>query len=152
MRKNRFTFHTKFKTTAFQLREPSNDNMCVKLNSFCVTRLPSLLRGYDDGYQVTVNFDLRVLFIGNTAPSLSKIRNISNLTYLLSTDYAWLSILLYISGKLCSTVAIRIVYIYTSELFPTYTRNTMHALCSALGRVAAIIAPQTPLLVSYLDI
>ncbi|KAJ8724764.1 hypothetical protein PYW07_015722 [Mythimna separata] len=64
-------------------------------------------------------------------------------------DYAWLSVLLYISGKLCSTVAIRIVYIYTSELFPTYTRNTMHALCSALGRVAAIIAPQTPLLIDY---
>ncbi|XP_047023778.1 solute carrier family 22 member 5-like [Helicoverpa zea] len=65
------------------------------------------------------------------------------------TDYAWLSILLYVSGKFFSTISIRIVYIYTSELFPTYTRNTMHALCSALGRIAAIIAPQTPLLMQY---
>ncbi|CAH1635001.1 unnamed protein product [Spodoptera littoralis] len=68
---------------------------------------------------------------------------------ILPTGYGWLSILLYVSGKLCSSVSIRIVYIYTSELFPTYTRNTMHALCSALGRIAAIVAPQTPLLLDY---
>ncbi|KAH9637008.1 hypothetical protein HF086_009711 [Spodoptera exigua] len=68
---------------------------------------------------------------------------------ILPKGYGWLSILLYVSGKLCSSVSIRIVYIYTSELFPTYTRNTMHALCSALGRIAAIVAPQTPLLLDY---
>uniref|UniRef100_A0A2A4K3J3 Major facilitator superfamily (MFS) profile domain-containing protein n=1 Tax=Heliothis virescens TaxID=7102 RepID=A0A2A4K3J3_HELVI len=68
---------------------------------------------------------------------------------IVSADYAWLSILLYVSGKFFSTISIRIVYIYTSELFPTYTRNTMHALCSALGRIAAVIAPQTPLLMQY---
>nr|XP_049697133.1 solute carrier family 22 member 1 [Helicoverpa armigera] len=65
------------------------------------------------------------------------------------TDYGWLSILLYVSGTFFSSISMRIVYVYTSELFPTYTRNTMHALCSALGRVSAIIAPQTPLLMQY---
>ncbi|XP_049697134.2 organic cation transporter protein [Helicoverpa armigera] len=68
---------------------------------------------------------------------------------LVPTEYGWLSILLYVSGTFFSSISMRIVYVYTSELFPTYTRNTMHALCSALGRVSAIIAPQTPLLMQY---
>lgn len=46
-----------------------------------------------------------------------------------------------------ATFSYNIVYIYTSELFPTYTRNSMHAICSAMGRVGSLIAPQTPLLV-----
>ncbi|CAH0629133.1 unnamed protein product [Chrysodeixis includens] len=64
-------------------------------------------------------------------------------------DYAWLSVLLYGGGNFSVFLSIRIIYIYTSELFPTYTRNTMHALCSALGRTGAVLAPQTPLLMAY---
>ncbi|KAJ0179119.1 hypothetical protein K1T71_004831 [Dendrolimus kikuchii] len=61
----------------------------------------------------------------------------------------WLSISLYLAGKFMATISYATVYLYTSELFPTYTRNTMHALCSSLGRVASILAPQTPLLTVY---
>ncbi|CAH0629132.1 unnamed protein product [Chrysodeixis includens] len=67
----------------------------------------------------------------------------------LPSGYTSLSIFLYIGGKFSTFISIRIIYIYTSELFPTYTRNTMHALCSALGRTGAILAPQTPLLMAY---
>ncbi|KAG6447798.1 hypothetical protein O3G_MSEX005178 [Manduca sexta] len=65
-------------------------------------------------------------------------------------DYlAWLSVVVYMLGKLMSSVYFNITYIYTSELFPTYTRNSMHALCSSLGRIGSILAPQTPLLMVY---
>ncbi|XP_026745435.1 solute carrier family 22 member 1-like [Trichoplusia ni] len=67
----------------------------------------------------------------------------------LPSGYTSLSIFLYVGGKFSAFISIRIIYIYTSELFPTYTRNTMHALCSALGRTGAILAPQTPLLMYY---
>ncbi|CAK1551534.1 unnamed protein product [Leptosia nina] len=64
-------------------------------------------------------------------------------------DLPWLSITFYMAGKLMSSFYFAITYIYTSELFPTYTRNSMHALCSSLGRVGSIVAQQTPLLVVY---
>ncbi|CAH2262757.1 jg14981 [Pararge aegeria aegeria] len=58
----------------------------------------------------------------------------------------WLSILFYMAGKLMCAFFFYITYVYTAELFPTYTRNSMHALCSSIGRVGSIVAPQTPLL------
>ncbi|XP_028039548.1 solute carrier family 22 member 3-like [Bombyx mandarina] len=67
----------------------------------------------------------------------------------LPTDLPWLSLIVYITGKLMSSFYFSITYMYTSELFPTYTRNSMHALCSSLGRIGSIIAPQTPLLMAY---
>ncbi|KAJ8724761.1 hypothetical protein PYW07_015719 [Mythimna separata] len=67
----------------------------------------------------------------------------------LPTNMAWLSILMFMISKLMATLYFTITYMYTSELFPTYTRNSMHALCSSLGRVGSIVAPQTPLLTQY---
>ncbi|XP_075972401.1 organic cation transporter protein-like [Anticarsia gemmatalis] len=60
-----------------------------------------------------------------------------------------LSTSLFLIGKFMATISYAIVYLYTSELFPTYTRNTMHSLCSSLGRTATMLAPQTPLLMRY---
>lgn len=67
----------------------------------------------------------------------------------LPTNYEWLSITTFLVSKLMVTLYFGITYMYTSELFPTYTRNSMHALCSSLGRVGSIVAPQTPLLTMY---
>ncbi|XP_073946101.1 uncharacterized protein isoform X2 [Choristoneura fumiferana] len=61
----------------------------------------------------------------------------------------WLTISIYMVGKLVSTTFFTITYIFTSELFPTYTRNSMHALCSSVGRIGGLAAPQTPLLRVY---
>lgn len=82
----------------------------------------------------------------------SRIRpDLHFLSYLLNNlwvlDLSWLSILLYMIGKLMTSLYFGITYLYTSELYPTLTRNSMHALCSSIGRIGAIIAPQTPLLV-----
>lgn len=54
---------------------------------------------------------------------------------------------LFMLFEMLATFSYNIVYMYTSELFPTYTRNSMHSICSAIGRVGSLIAPQTPLLV-----
>ncbi|CAG9791744.1 unnamed protein product [Diatraea saccharalis] len=61
----------------------------------------------------------------------------------------WLSISFYMAGKLMSSFYFSITYMFTSELFPTYTRNSMHALCSSIGRIGSMVAPQTPLLMHY---
>ncbi|XP_023944220.2 organic cation transporter protein [Bicyclus anynana] len=67
----------------------------------------------------------------------------------LPTHLPWLSIMVYMAGKLMCTFYFYITYIYTAELFPTYTRNSMHSLCSSIGRIGSIVAPQTPLLEMY---
>ncbi|CAB3220797.1 unnamed protein product [Arctia plantaginis] len=69
----------------------------------------------------------------------------------LPNKLAWLSLLMFMIGKLMASLYFNITYIYTSELFPTYTRNSMHAICSSLGRIGSIVAPQTPLLAVYWD-
>lgn len=62
----------------------------------------------------------------------------------------WLVVTIYMASKLTSAMFFKITYIFTSELFPTYTRNSMQALCSSLGRIGGIVATQMPLLVNIL--
>lgn len=64
------------------------------------------------------------------------------------TEYAWLGLVLLMLFELLATFSYNIVYMFTSELFPTYTRHSLHALCAAAGRLGALLAPQVPLLVS----
>lgn len=66
----------------------------------------------------------------------------------LCLGYAWAGLALFMAFETLATFSYNIVYMYTSELFPTYTRNSMHSICSAVGRVGSLLAPQTPLLVS----
>ncbi|PZC83432.1 hypothetical protein B5X24_HaOG207815 [Helicoverpa armigera] len=63
--------------------------------------------------------------------------------------YPIISTSLFFGGKFMSAIASGTIYLYTTELFPTYTRNTMHALCSSIGRIGSILAPQTTLLLHY---
>nr|XP_026490940.1 solute carrier family 22 member 3-like [Vanessa tameamea]XP_026490948.1 solute carrier family 22 member 3-like [Vanessa tameamea] len=63
--------------------------------------------------------------------------------------YAWLGLALFMAFEMLATFSYNIVYMYTSELFPTYTRNSMHSICSATGRIGSLLAPQTPLLMAY---
>ncbi|KAJ0174389.1 hypothetical protein K1T71_010535 [Dendrolimus kikuchii] len=63
--------------------------------------------------------------------------------------YAWAGLALFMAFETLATFSYNIVYMYTSELFPTYTRNSMHSICSAVGRVGSLVAPQTPLLLSF---
>ncbi|XP_068620361.1 solute carrier family 22 member 3-like [Battus philenor] len=63
-----------------------------------------------------------------------------------SQGHAAAGLALFLAFEMLATFSYNIVYMYTSELFPTCTRNSMHAACSAAGRGGALLAPQTPLL------
>ncbi|XP_059057321.1 organic cation transporter protein-like [Achroia grisella] len=54
-------------------------------------------------------------------------------------------------GKLAITFAFNSVYVFTAELFPTHARSSALAACSLVGRVGSILAPQTPLLSTYVQ-
>lgn len=54
---------------------------------------------------------------------------------------------LFLLGKVCITIAFTVLYVFTSELFPTYVRQSFLSACSTIGSFGTIIAPQTPLLV-----
>lgn len=47
------------------------------------------------------------------------------------------------------SIAFTILYLYTSELFPTCLRQSCMNSCNTFGRVGAVLAPQIPLLVSF---
>ncbi|CAG5054644.1 unnamed protein product [Parnassius apollo] len=63
----------------------------------------------------------------------------------------WLQTSLNLFGKLCISMVFSSIYVYTGELYPTGLRHRMMAVCSMVGRIGQIIAPQTPLLMSYME-
>lgn len=60
---------------------------------------------------------------------------------------ATLRLLLFLIGKFAITASFNILYVYTTEIFPTNMRNGLMSTCSMIGRVGSMLAPQTPLLV-----
>ncbi|CAH1636283.1 unnamed protein product [Spodoptera littoralis] len=63
----------------------------------------------------------------------------------------WLQTTLNLLGKLCISMAFSSIYIYTGELFPTQARHRLLGTCSMAGRIGALVAPQTPLLMTYME-
>lgn len=68
---------------------------------------------------------------------------------LIPTEQQEVSLVAYLLGKLFITVSFNVIYIYTTELFPTSLRHSIMACCSMLGRIGSMLAPQTPLLEMY---
>ncbi|EDW79038.2 uncharacterized protein Dwil_GK10651 [Drosophila willistoni] len=59
------------------------------------------------------------------------------------------SLTLFLIGKLAITCSFQILYFFTSEIFPTNVRNSLLSMCSMVGRIGSMLAPQTPLLAKY---
>ena len=63
-----------------------------------------------------------------------------------------IQLLLFLMGKFGITISFAVVFVFTAELFPTELRHSMLGTCAMLGRIGSVIAPQTPLLVSLLNV
>ncbi|XP_072392026.1 solute carrier family 22 member 3-like [Diabrotica undecimpunctata] len=61
-------------------------------------------------------------------------------------DIQWLRLTLYLIGKCSSTVTYTVIFIYTTEMFPTTCRHSMLSICGMMGRLGSLISPQIPLL------
>lgn len=70
---------------------------------------------------------------------------------LLVLDVPWIRVTVFLLGKFGITISYTVIYVLTAELFPTKVRHSLFAVCSTIGRVGSILAPQTPLLARYLD-
>ncbi|GFQ65411.1 organic cation transporter protein [Trichonephila clavata] len=57
------------------------------------------------------------------------------------SDLPWLSTSFAMAGKFCVTGSFGLLYLYTSELFPTVVRNVTLGSCSMCARVGSILAP-----------
>ncbi|XP_063362770.1 organic cation transporter protein-like [Cydia amplana] len=56
----------------------------------------------------------------------------------------WLSLTVYLVGKMCVSGVITSLYVYTAELYPTRYRSSLFAYSSMIGRVGGILAPLMP--------
>lgn len=52
-------------------------------------------------------------------------------------------------GKFASSMAISGIYVYSLEMFPTDSRHGLLAICCLSGRLGLLLAPYSPLLVSF---
>lgn len=68
-------------------------------------------------------------------------------SFKLFLESEWGSLSVYLIGKFGATAAFTVLYVVTSEIFPTSLRHTLMGFCSTFGRIGSMIAPQTPLLV-----
>lgn len=57
----------------------------------------------------------------------------------------------FLVGKFAITASFNVLYVYTTEIFPTGVRNGMMSTCSMIGRLGSMLAPQTPLLVKQIS-
>lgn len=59
-------------------------------------------------------------------------------------------LIFFMIGKASITCAFTVLYIFTAEQWPTNLRTTIMNLCSMIGRIGAMVAPLTAILVSVL--
>lgn len=66
-------------------------------------------------------------------------------------EIIWLQTVFNMVGKLCISMSFSSIYIYTAELFPTQSRHGLLGACSMFGRIGSLLAPQTPILMQYME-
>lgn len=58
-----------------------------------------------------------------------------------------LRLIMFLIGKCAITISFTVLYVFTTEMYPTNLRNSLVCACSMIGRIGSMAAPQTPLLV-----
>lgn len=71
---------------------------------------------------------------------------------LIPVDAIFLRILMFFISKCAISISFSVTYVYTTELFPTNLRQGLMGICAACGYIGSMTAPQTPLLVSAINI
>uniref|UniRef100_A0A182Q0W8 Major facilitator superfamily (MFS) profile domain-containing protein n=1 Tax=Anopheles farauti TaxID=69004 RepID=A0A182Q0W8_9DIPT len=59
---------------------------------------------------------------------------------------SWIHTAMFLFSKMAISFSFGVLYIYTAEIFPTNLRQSLLSMCSMLGRLGSIVAPQMPLL------
>ncbi|XP_044738200.1 organic cation transporter protein-like isoform X2 [Chrysoperla carnea] len=67
-------------------------------------------------------------------------------SYIFIPDGHWLRLAMFLLGKCAITTAFGSLYIITAEIYPTPFRQTLMGICSMLGRIGSMSAPQMPVL------
>lgn len=67
----------------------------------------------------------------------------------LPEDEPLIRLILFLIGKSAISVSFTVLYVYTAELYPTSLRSSLMCVCSMIGRIGSIAAPQTPLLIHF---
>ncbi|EFA11923.2 Organic cation transporter-like protein [Tribolium castaneum] len=62
-----------------------------------------------------------------------------------------LSLTLWLLAKFGATAAYTVIFVVTSELFPTSLRHSLVGACSTFATIGSMVAPQTPLLAKIWD-
>ncbi|CAG9787565.1 unnamed protein product [Diatraea saccharalis] len=62
----------------------------------------------------------------------------------------WASVVFYLLGKMCSSYGMFSMTVVALEVFPTTSRNSLTNTANTIGRLGAVLAPQTPLLEKYM--
>ncbi|XP_026271624.1 organic cation transporter protein-like [Frankliniella occidentalis] len=71
--------------------------------------------------------------------------------HFLPADVPWPRTAAVLLAKLCVTISFTVIYVLSTELFPTSVRATLFATCATMGRMGSVLAPQTPQLGRLLD-
>uniref|UniRef100_A0A4Y0BUF4 MFS domain-containing protein n=1 Tax=Anopheles funestus TaxID=62324 RepID=A0A4Y0BUF4_ANOFN len=67
-------------------------------------------------------------------------------TLAIPEDDSWIHTVMFLFSKMAISFSFGVLYIYTAEIFPTNLRQSLLSMCSMIGRLGSIVAPQMPLL------
>ncbi|XP_049544769.1 organic cation transporter protein-like isoform X1 [Anopheles darlingi] len=68
------------------------------------------------------------------------------ITLAIPNDIQWINTTMFLLSKMAISFSFGVLYIYTAEIFPTTLRQSLLSICSMIGRLGAVVAPQMPLL------
>ncbi|XP_073994949.1 organic cation transporter protein-like [Rhodnius prolixus] len=136
-------------TNAFVFYGLALSSVSVAGNKYINFILVSLaeLPGYAMTWIILDRFGRRLsLFLTLTISGVSCIA-----FYFIPQEMIMLRLFLFLIGKCAITVSFSVLYVFSSEIFPTSARHSLMGTCSMFGRVGSMMAPLTPLVAFYVE-